>query len=112
VSAVKIVAPQTRCPACLALPLLRCRDDAGQLSDRVHRAREQRCENWMAQLICDHPFTPEQLPEGLRPVQRAVRSRDVCVVEDCGQRAVRHLSRGLEIADRVGGDPLDYVERR
>jgi hypothetical protein len=104
---VRIVAPQTRCPVCQAPPLLRCRDTDGRPVDRVHRAREGRCEQAMAELVVSH-----ELDRGPRTPGLFDRRPDACVVEHCGLGSTRHLSYGLTLAERVGGDPLDYVERR
>jgi len=110
---VKIVAPQTRCPVCHAAPLVRCRDvTTGVTVDRVHRAREQRCADAMAELICDHALQREEVDRSKGILAAAYRTTSDCVVPGCGQPVTRHLSYGLEIAERVGGDPLDYVERR
>lgn len=109
---IRIVAPQTRCPACFAVPLTRCRDvSTGREVDRVHRLREERCAEAMERLICDHEMTrPER--DRTKSVFAAAVESGACIHPGCGETSTRHLSYGLEVASRIGGDPLDYLDRR
>jgi hypothetical protein len=49
--------------------------------------------------ITDHDHDPV-----MRGRWRTARCR-------CGRRNMEHLSWGRAIAERVGGDPMDYVDR-